>query len=205
MHASSVNTTISRDFLAPRTTSRSVYGAVRAKRETHRVRSRRRRAWFSVYPVHPCSIRAFKEDAQGRRGKPIGLPTSARLSHCRGVGRSRERERETAPRRERERTREESNGRRGKPLHNAFESGAREAASEQERRRERELVCRSNEFSGNMNDVTIVKEGWVQKRVCVRGSRRVGVPQCMRVHEVCMSLLLEKIRVGSCVFGGLSE
>lgn len=41
--------------------------------------------------------------------------------------------------------------------------------------------------------------------VCVRGSRRVGVPQCMRVHEVCMALRLENILVGSCVFGGLSE
>lgn len=35
---------LSRDFLAPRTTSRSVYGAVRANRETHRVRSGGRRA-----------------------------------------------------------------------------------------------------------------------------------------------------------------
>lgn len=53
------------------------------------------------------------------------------------MGRSGERERETPPRREREQAREESNGRRGKTLHNALESGAREAASEQERQRER--------------------------------------------------------------------
>ncbi|KAA0717834.1 hypothetical protein E1301_Tti001572 [Triplophysa tibetana] len=130
-HAASVNTTLSRDFLAPRTTSR------RAKRETHRVRSGRRRAWFSVYPVHPCSIRAFKEDARARRGKPIGLLTSARLSHCRGVGRSGERE--TPPRREREQAREESNGRRGKryttPLRAERE---RQTVSRNARERERE-------------------------------------------------------------------
>lgn len=40
---------------------------------------------------------------------------------------------------------------------------------------------------------------------CARGSRRVGVPQCTRVHEACVWLRLENIRVGLCVFGGLSE
>lgn len=54
------------------------------------------------------------------------------------MGRSRERERETASRRER--GREKSNGRRGKPLHNAFESEARERepASENDVKRETE-------------------------------------------------------------------
>ncbi|KAG1950815.1 hypothetical protein F2P79_011148 [Pimephales promelas] len=72
----------------------------------------------------------------GRGGKPTGLPTdsSARLSHYLGVGRSRETEGDGIT----ESTREKSNGRRGKPLHNAFESEARERGSQREQRKERE-------------------------------------------------------------------
>jgi len=59
---------------------------------------------------------------------------SSRLSHYLGVGRSRETEGDGIT----ESTREKSNGRRGKPLHNAFESEARERGSQREQRKERE-------------------------------------------------------------------
>lgn len=75
---------------------------------------------------------------------------SSRLSHYRGVGRSREREGDSIT----ESTREKSNGRRGKPLHNAFESEAREAASENDVKGETERSSEGGRETLRLGELT---------------------------------------------------